>query len=109
MEGPALLKWEKALRAMCAKMGAKFVSYKAEGGVWRFEVRVCVCVWVVCVGVCVGGGYSSACVEDTALRPPMQAIGEVAASHCMLNWTGCMRLLLCLFEPSACLVDWLID
>lgn len=24
---------------MCAKMGAKFVLYKAEGGVWKFEVE----------------------------------------------------------------------
>ena len=37
-EGPRVLKWEKALRAMCARMGAKFVAYKADGGVWRFEV-----------------------------------------------------------------------
>ena len=40
MEGPAVLKWEKALRAMCAKMGAKFVFYKPDGGVWKFEVGV---------------------------------------------------------------------
>ncbi len=47
-DGPAVLKWERSLRTMCAKMGAKFVSYKADGGVWKFEVG--------CVGV-----YRSAC------------------------------------------------
>lgn len=36
--GPGVLKWEKALRQMCAKMGSKFVCYKADGGVWKFEV-----------------------------------------------------------------------
>jgi nuclear pore complex protein Nup98-Nup96 len=35
-----LLRWEKRLRAMCARMGTKFISYKAEGGVWKFEVRM---------------------------------------------------------------------
>lgn len=39
-DGPRLAKWEKALRAMCARMGAKFVSYKPDGGVWKFEVRL---------------------------------------------------------------------
>jgi len=38
-DGPRVLKWEKALRTMCAKMGAKFVSYKPDGGVWKFEVE----------------------------------------------------------------------
>ncbi|KAG1657439.1 hypothetical protein FOA52_011719 [Chlamydomonas sp. UWO 241] len=38
-EGPAVLRWERSLRAMCAKMGAKFVTYKADGGVWKFEVE----------------------------------------------------------------------
>lgn len=37
-EGPAVLKWEKALRSMCGKMGAKFIFYKPDGGVWKFEV-----------------------------------------------------------------------
>ncbi len=37
-DGPGVLKWEKALRTMCAKMGSKFVCYKADGGVWKFEV-----------------------------------------------------------------------
>lgn len=38
-DGPQLVKWEKSLRMMCLRMGAKFVSYKVDGGVWRFEVR----------------------------------------------------------------------
>ncbi len=38
-DGPAVLKWEKSLRQMCAKMGSKFVSYKIDGGVWKFEVE----------------------------------------------------------------------
>jgi len=38
-DGPRLAKWEKALRAMCARMGAKFVSYKPDGGLWKFEVE----------------------------------------------------------------------
>lgn len=38
-DGPALVKWDKSLRAMCGKMGAKFVCYKPQGGVWKFEVR----------------------------------------------------------------------
>ncbi|GAX81271.1 hypothetical protein CEUSTIGMA_g8703.t1 [Chlamydomonas eustigma] len=38
-DGPSMLKWEKTLRTMCAKMGAKFVYYKLDGGVWKFEVE----------------------------------------------------------------------
>ncbi len=36
-----MLKWEKQLRAMCAKLGAKFVYYKPDGGVWKFEASLC--------------------------------------------------------------------
>lgn len=39
-DGPRLAKWEKKLRSNCARMDAKFVSYKPDGGVWRFEVGV---------------------------------------------------------------------
>ncbi|KAF5830158.1 hypothetical protein DUNSADRAFT_14956 [Dunaliella salina] len=38
-DGPQLVKWEKSLRLMCLRMGAKFVAYKPDGGVWRFEVE----------------------------------------------------------------------
>mmetsp|Transcript_10635 Transcript_10635/g.29106 ORF Transcript_10635/g.29106 Transcript_10635/m.29106 type:complete len:1605 (-) Transcript_10635:206-5020(-) len=38
-DGPQLVKWEKSLRLMCLRMGAKFVTYKPDGGVWRFEVE----------------------------------------------------------------------
>ncbi len=38
-EGPGVIKWEKKLRKTCASMGARFVSYKPAGGVWKFEVR----------------------------------------------------------------------
>jgi nuclear pore complex protein Nup98-Nup96 len=38
-DGPTMLSWEKKLRSMCARLGAKFVSYKTDGGVWKFEVR----------------------------------------------------------------------
>ncbi|KXZ47639.1 hypothetical protein GPECTOR_34g798 [Gonium pectorale] len=31
--------YEKLLRQMCGRMGAKFVSYKLDGGVWKFEVE----------------------------------------------------------------------
>lgn len=36
--GPKADKFGKALQGMCAQMGAKFVSYKLDGGVWKFEV-----------------------------------------------------------------------
>ena len=39
-DGPSMLSWEKKLRSMCARLGAKFVSYKTDGGVWKFEVRI---------------------------------------------------------------------
>ncbi len=37
-DGPSMLKWEKDLRTMCVRLSAKFVSYKPDGGVWKFEV-----------------------------------------------------------------------
>ena len=37
-DGPTMLAWEKKLRTMCARLGAKFVYYKPDGGVWKFEV-----------------------------------------------------------------------
>ena len=39
LDGPKLAQWERKLRSMCAQLGAKFVSYKASAGVWKFEVR----------------------------------------------------------------------
>lgn len=38
-DGPRAQAYEKALRQMCGRMGAKFVSYKLDGGVWKFEVE----------------------------------------------------------------------
>ena len=39
-DGPTMLSWERKLRNMCARLGAKFVYYKPDGGVWKFEVGV---------------------------------------------------------------------
>ncbi|GLC36634.1 hypothetical protein PLESTM_000483300 [Pleodorina starrii] len=38
-DGPRGQAYEKALRQMCGRMGAKFLSYKLDGGVWKFEVE----------------------------------------------------------------------
>ena len=58
-DGPSLVKWEKSLRTMCARMGARFVSYKADGGVRKLEVSpVCVCV---CVCVCLHYLFGAGC------------------------------------------------
>lgn len=38
--GPKAEKFSKALQGMCAQMGAKFGSYKLDGGVWKFDVSV---------------------------------------------------------------------
>lgn len=38
-EGPKALKYEKWLRKVCSDSDAKFVSYKPDGGVWKFEVE----------------------------------------------------------------------
>ncbi|KAG2489541.1 hypothetical protein HYH03_011992 [Edaphochlamys debaryana] len=38
-DGPRAQAYEKSLRQMCGRMGAKFLSYKLDGGVWKFEVE----------------------------------------------------------------------
>ncbi|GIL58245.1 hypothetical protein Vafri_13308 [Volvox africanus] len=38
-EGPRGQAYEKKLRQVCASTGAKFLSYKLDGGVWKFEVE----------------------------------------------------------------------
>lgn len=35
----AVAAFEKKLKRYCADCGAKFVFYKPDGGIWRFEVR----------------------------------------------------------------------
>ena len=53
-EGPQVVAYEKKLRRHCAENSTRFVSYRAEGGVWKFQVgaapslcrivgRVCTC------------------------------------------------------------------
>jgi nuclear pore complex protein Nup98-Nup96 len=34
----AVTSYERRLKRYCGEMGARFLSYRADGGVWKFEV-----------------------------------------------------------------------